>query len=317
MTNPSELETLGQQLSEDFVTRGIPLTKSLIKVAEEKGLNRQQVYRVAETANVETYLKLMKTASDRYLVFPVADPFEVFSLREKNKTALEKKSETHSDYETEPEIELDESVTFFPVVVEEESPQSQSKLEKDAQRNRGEKIYYNNRLDEEVLNFQIETQKLGAHIKQAALRGASFDIIKDIIKTSGNLIDISALCDECHEKLASQISHLDTITQCPIDAQVEKFIKESTLLVEDCAIKIAMLTEQLESMKKEASVPRFTMNLLKSFVSTIRKHPKFTALVGGAGLLGYPAGKKAGKKEQGEILQKAMISKRENFLRNK
>ena len=314
MINPSELKLLGQQVSEDFVMRKIPLTESLCKVAEEKGLNKQQVYRVAETANVETYLKLIKTASDRYLVFPVADPFEVFSRREKNKTeVLEKKSEVDdSDYESEPELIVDGPINFFPIVTEELPTESPAKLEKEAQRIRGEEVYYNNRLDEEILDFQLKTQQLFSHIKQAALMGASSDTIKDTVKTSSNLIDLSALCDECHEKLASQILHLDTITKCPIDAQIEQSIKEATVLVEDCAIKVAILTERLEQMKKEASVPKFTVNLLKSLVTTIRKHPKFTALVAGAGLLGYPAGKRAGKQEQGEILQKAMISKRTN-----
>ena len=319
MTNPSELQLLGQQLSEDFVLRKIPLTESLCKVAEERGLNKQQVYRVAETANVETYLKLIKTASDRYLVFPVADPFEVFSRREKNKIeTLEKKSEVDdSDYESDPEIIVDGPITFFPITAADEEPQPQSpaKLEKEAQRIRGEEIYYTNRLDEEISDFQLKTQRLYTHIKQAALQGATFDIIKDTIKTSSNLIDISDLCDECHEKLASQISHLDTIAKYPIDVQIEQSIKDATTLVEDCAIKVAVLIEQLEQMKKEASVPKFTMNLLKSFVTSIRKHPKFTALIAGAGLLGYPAGKTVGKQEQGEILQKAMLSKRDEFLK--
>lgn len=64
---------LGKKLSDDFVNTGIDLTKGLQKVALSESLNQQQLRRVAETANVETYLKLAATAEDNYIVFPVAD----------------------------------------------------------------------------------------------------------------------------------------------------------------------------------------------------------------------------------------------------
>ena len=74
MANIIDLDDFGKRISEDFISNKTNMTEALLKVAKDNGLNKQQVNRVAETANVEAYLALMKTANDKYLSFPVADP---------------------------------------------------------------------------------------------------------------------------------------------------------------------------------------------------------------------------------------------------
>ena len=78
MVKPEQLQKLGMQISQDYLENQIPLTQGLEKVATINGLNANQVYRVAEAANVKTYLELMKTAEDdAYIEFDVADPVKV------------------------------------------------------------------------------------------------------------------------------------------------------------------------------------------------------------------------------------------------
>ena len=73
MVEPKELEKLGENISKDYVQKHISLNDGLKKVASGYGLNKQQLRRVAESANVSTYLSLIKTAEDKYLKFDLAN----------------------------------------------------------------------------------------------------------------------------------------------------------------------------------------------------------------------------------------------------
>jgi len=78
MVKPEQLEKLGTQISKEYLERQIPLTDGLEKVSTLHGLNQNQVHRVAEAANVKTYLELMKTAKDdSYIEFDIANPSDV------------------------------------------------------------------------------------------------------------------------------------------------------------------------------------------------------------------------------------------------
>lgn len=87
MVKPEQLEKLGTQISKEYLEKQIPLTEGLEKVSTLHGLNQNQVHRVAETANVKTYLELMKTAQDdSYIEFDIANPNDVIE-QENDKTA--------------------------------------------------------------------------------------------------------------------------------------------------------------------------------------------------------------------------------------
>lgn len=98
MANNLDLDVLGKNISDEFVRNGVPMTTSLIKIASENGLNKHQISRVAEVANVEAYLTLIKTASNKYIEFPVADP--ILATLELSKTA---DITNMTDYENSPE----------------------------------------------------------------------------------------------------------------------------------------------------------------------------------------------------------------------
>ena len=79
MISIEELDQIGKQLSEDFISDNASLNEGLKKDASEKGLNKEQLQRVAEMANTETYLNLLKTAKDNYVQFDLADFREAFN----------------------------------------------------------------------------------------------------------------------------------------------------------------------------------------------------------------------------------------------
>lgn len=79
MKNPLELIQFGKEISEKYIRGNTPLTHSLEKVAEDNGLNRQEMFRVAETANIETYLKVINKSEDKYVDFPLADAGEAYA----------------------------------------------------------------------------------------------------------------------------------------------------------------------------------------------------------------------------------------------
>ena len=95
--NSLEITELGRKVSQDFTERAIPMTDSLVKIAKERQLSKTQLQRVAEEANNASYLKLVKTASDAYVEFPVGDFQEAWdkvdTLEKKASIALD------SDYE--------------------------------------------------------------------------------------------------------------------------------------------------------------------------------------------------------------------------
>lgn len=48
MTQPQDLKKLAEELSDNYLSKGVPLTHGLEKIAETYGLNHNQLHRVAE-----------------------------------------------------------------------------------------------------------------------------------------------------------------------------------------------------------------------------------------------------------------------------
>ncbi|MCA9381724.1 hypothetical protein KC678_05640 [Candidatus Dojkabacteria bacterium] len=79
MRKITELELIGEQLSKDYIEKNMDLTTNLKKVANNLNFNKQQIKRIAETANVETYLKLANLSENGYVEFELADADKVAS----------------------------------------------------------------------------------------------------------------------------------------------------------------------------------------------------------------------------------------------
>jgi len=75
--NPMKLSVLAKEVSDSFLSSGVALNDSLAKVSEENELTPAQIQRVAEIANHETNLALLKRSEDKTFTFPLADAVEV------------------------------------------------------------------------------------------------------------------------------------------------------------------------------------------------------------------------------------------------
>lgn len=75
------LELLAKTAAKHFLEGRVPLNDSIRKIAEENDLNREQVERVCEMANISTHQGLWaKTANKESVAFPLADAANVVSV---------------------------------------------------------------------------------------------------------------------------------------------------------------------------------------------------------------------------------------------
>lgn len=75
--NPMKLADLAKVASERFLSDGVSLKEAIAALADENELSPMQIRRVAEFANHETNLALLKRSEDKNYVFDLVDPEEV------------------------------------------------------------------------------------------------------------------------------------------------------------------------------------------------------------------------------------------------
>lgn len=188
MITSTDLDQLGKQVSDKFVSGGVTLNDGLKKVASENGLNREQIQRVAEAANTETYLELIKTSKDNYVNFDLAD----------YKTVHEGLVKAASDPFVIDDYDLDyeEIAGEFGEVVTEptlEKIASEEKLtENEALRQADEARatvqVLENALSEANASIEKDYTTLEHQAKQAVLEGTPFSDVIGVIKTSAHQI---------------------------------------------------------------------------------------------------------------------------------
>ena len=137
---------------------------------------------MAEVANVETYLQLMKTAEDPYIQFDIADPKSVKGEESQSKQA----SSSASDYEKAPDYEFDMENYFGDNFQQEEQIDKAANL-KHAQRIEGTIEYLDNRLMETAASYEQSISKLAYAVKQAHLQGQPIEDLYDVIKQAADI----------------------------------------------------------------------------------------------------------------------------------
>tara|TARA_Y100000310_G_C20415625_1_gene684177 strand:- start:266 stop:751 length:486 start_codon:yes stop_codon:yes gene_type:complete len=114
MITSFDLEKLGHTISKTYISDGITMNDSLLKVADTHNLNLQQIHRVAEAANVDAYLNLIKSSEDKYVDFPLANAKDVYTNLTTDTDAPQ--TAVAADYENPPVKTA--SVNLFPGVDE-------------------------------------------------------------------------------------------------------------------------------------------------------------------------------------------------------
>lgn len=171
MYSASELHKLGKAISHSYLEGDTDLTEGLQKAASMHNLNEQQIKRVAETANVETYVSLLKTADDKYIEFNLADAQKV-----QPKQSSTEKTSYINDYESSPEYKFD-AQKLFPGLDLSESTEKTASVEENtvkyAQQMRGTIDFLINALSDEVMNYQSNLSKVAYMTKQAYLQDSA------------------------------------------------------------------------------------------------------------------------------------------------
>lgn len=338
MLTASELQKIGEEVSNTFVTNGTSLTTCLEKIAGQRGLNKQQISRAAEVANTTTYLRMIKTAKDKYVEFPLADSAIIYANIEKS--LAKAASGDSSDYASSPRSEKERNLFKLFKVATEDPLEPQKKksaldvsLQKEAICLKAKIEFVTNHLQEKLANFENDYEKLFFLTKQAVLQNIPFSYPETIIKTAGEIISESLIMDfkQRLTRIAPHIS-LDDEKVAQINGSgaqsvaVESLIpnKNSVLYklaasLQNQLIYVAKMDNALDTLvAKVNTYPGQNMQkyaiqvvrpLVGGLVSTIIKHPIMAGVVVIASVA-KGKGKKEGKYEQGVILQKSLMRKR-------
>lgn len=204
MLTGRDFETMGKVAAERYVTSKKPLNDTITKIAEHYGLNNEQISRVVESANVETYLKLNKVQDDKYIEFPPAEQTKIASALtfEAEKTAVAFEESLLLDKVAKDVYsigELDEDAER----IEESEKLRLEKVAKSLQRLIGD------RLEEVDTVFTRESENLYKLVKQASLESGSFGIVKQAMLATSEEPSVPLIIDAFKFKLEKEGAAID------------------------------------------------------------------------------------------------------------
>tara|TARA_Y100001938_G_scaffold151168_1_gene246803 strand:- start:8422 stop:9471 length:1050 start_codon:yes stop_codon:yes gene_type:complete len=332
MISIEELDQIGKQLSEDFISDNASLNEGLKKVASEKGLNKEQLQRVAEMANTETYLNLLKTAKDNYVQFDLADFREAFNSATAPESDPFKVDDYDKDYEdvaTEMQEAVSENETTEKVASATDK-ETISQATQAATELKDAIPFLEEALVETEANVEKAYIELEKQAKQGILGDTPYDNIKEVIKVAAPNIH-NAIVEHLTPVLESYAPHKDLTKTADNKGVVNPqsdFYKVAASMndyfLRGVKIENAILNycDQFDELKEAYNLPLQKIagrvkiiyrmgekgniqSALENIFNFIRKHPKTSLLAGGVAV-GRKSGKKAGKGKQGEILSKAM-----------
>jgi len=96
--SPEKFSEWGHQASREYLENGVPLNKTISKLAGDNGLTPQQISRVVESANIDTYGHMFNTSQDKNFHFDVAHLNEIVSSLEE----VDEPAKTADSYESAP-----------------------------------------------------------------------------------------------------------------------------------------------------------------------------------------------------------------------
>ena len=337
MLTASELQKIGEEVAGEFITNGTPLTKGLTKIAGEHGLNKQQISRVAEVANTSTYLKMIKTAKDKYVEFPLADPTAIYATIKESisKTA----SGNDTDYNSSPSSDKEWPVfKLFKVAVsdpqEEINKEAAAKrqLKREAGALQSKIEFTTNHLQEKLAEFEKDYEELFFLTKQAVLQNIPFSHLETIIKIAGELISDTVLTDY-RARLTRIAPHIALDDEkvaglnesgAPINLVPNKTsaIYKLANSLQDQILHITRVNDALDTMTDNLNacsgshfpnLEKYAIKVVRPIIGgaieAVRLHPKRAGMVAIV-LVANNEGKKKGKYKQGVILQKSVLRKR-------
>jgi hypothetical protein len=314
MIPSTELQRLGEYISKRFIEDKVALNQSLEKVASEHMLNSDQTARVAEAANVETYLTLLKANDGGYISFPLADAAEI-----KTASFLEGLDDASFDYTPE-YLEFEELAKVAEVVDSLEYPRSQA----EANASRWELVSNLEHASAEVgmIATDISTgiNKLAYLVEQykRGLGTSPTDLASVIKEASGDTYEVFQemllLPPVSAGKKVDQTTELYKLAET-----IAEKIQDGTEYYHYAARLESEALESEDKMIKRAGVLSGTGQILDSVIGGTgraigdslkywwKKSPD-SVLAGGAAVGAYGMGKTVGSNRKGQVLQNSALS---------
>jgi hypothetical protein len=319
MYSAHDLEDFGKVASSSFLDNSVPLNKGIQKIAGENSLNRQQINRVVESANVETYLAMMKTAESKYVNFDLADSNAIAGDLEMPKIASVI-TDDYSAHVANMHVETEEVEKTASAEEETEIVRPQAELRKEAEDLRGTVQFLQDAIYEAHASLDEDYMKLGHIVSQHVLSGENFneaayvikrasldqdnviaDSIKNDLTDSMPLVDFEAeftpqgllQTNTSLYKTAKRVGdslHRIQLTKQAMDSHMDKYVEAV-----DKTTKVVMITKFAGVISGIGKLVGFFIRSPKATVAAIA-----TPLV-------YSAGKRKGKREQGHALQEVYL----------
>jgi hypothetical protein len=236
MKSVAELEQIAIIATENYLTHNTPLNESIVKLAQTNNLNREQINRVVEAANTNVYVKLFNESNNKYIEFPNADSEKIASVLNPPKEP----SVIAQDYYTSPAQDKLTEVPIFPEekMVPQNSSIKEAALLRDFYKLAAQRERINNALLEVDACFEQEFDKFISMVKQAVLRGVSFEAVQTAIET---------VMPDSFIKAAMKTVHATLKENKVIKADQTKFEKTSSVNINHPLLKKA---EELLQFKK-------------------------------------------------------------------
>jgi len=294
------LDYLAKEASVNYVNSNIPLNDSIAKLAEENALNREQINRVVENANTATYLSLFKTASDKYVEFPVADAEKVAELLNSDMENID----NLSDYDIPPDTEL-QDMEIFPTSegadIEKQSSVSDAELLDSVLKMQYADKLITEKLGQTQYSFEKEAAALYDMVKQAVLSGQRFGHIKQAMlqHLPGNITEKIVSDFEDRLKNKERLFNIDV----DMDEKVAEYkVNGNSSLLKQLNIVHGITTDYEGWLEKKSSLLK-----KKSLLNRAGKWAKGLAALGVLGVgatAGYQAGKSKAYEEQSALRTK-------------
>lgn len=324
MITKYDLERFGKEASAAFISDGVNLNTTIEKIASTKNLSRQQINRVVESANVDTYLGLMKSSADKYVDFPLADSNTIYSSVVPN--ISQQSNNAHSDYESPPEKTAE--IDIFKVNSMEKTASEKidySSIRKQASKVEGICKFLLDGAAEARVKFASVYDNIWDLTKQEVLSGTNFSDVSNVIKVASPSYS-DYIKEDFSEYLSNTVPHIDITKEAShkgvINPKSDLFKLASSL--EDIGDRynkiigaVVHYSDKYDSLRKEASVAGGLKNLFLGTGQTlgsasigmakaVSAHKKLI-LAGIGGYGAYRIGKTKGKAEQGALLQRKML----------
>ena len=335
-----DVNNFGKQASEDYVRNDTPLNDTIVKLASANGLTKNQVDRVVEAANNETYLSLLKTAEDKYVEFPLANTKEVFSEIEKEAKVL---NTNLSDYDAPPVPTQEELPSLTDSAIFGDLTKAASHEESHGDKIRGAEarkmsaelkgthIFLKNAADEASVQFAKTYDTLTHLIKQAVLNGTTFNDIVQINEQSMPMLN-TAITPEFKESLALDMPRFDfdkeaqhthpnpgsSVYQAGVDLEkvAEQYMRircamdhyedEHTTLQDSTNEKLVPLVKKAKNMEEEIARKAVKQYRREVWGKRFKKLPAAALAAAGAGVV-YHLGKNKGITEQNQVLKEQFL----------